>query len=64
LQNYATALMKVQWGQNLSKFTGMQLPGGVQFDGATILQQGLDEKNKIEDEVVVGHSLPVMDMIG
>jgi len=64
LQNYATALMKVQWGQNLSKFTGMQLPGGVQFDGATILQQGLDEKNKIEDEVIVGHSLPVMDMIG
>jgi hypothetical protein len=64
LQNYTTALFKVQWGQNLSKFTGMQLPGGVQFDGTTILQQGLDEKNKIEDEVIIGHSLPVGDMIG
>lgn len=64
LQNYTTALFKVQWGQNLSKFTGLQLPGGVQFDGQTILQQGLDEKNKIEDEVIVGHSLPVGDMIG
>ena len=64
LQRYVTCLFKVQWGSNLTKFTGMQLPGGVQFNGDQILQQGLDEKLKLEDEMITSYSLPVHDMTG
>jgi hypothetical protein len=64
LQRYVTCLFKVQWGSNLTKFIGMQLPGGVQFNGEQILQQGLDEKLKLEDEMITSYSLPVHDMTG
>ena len=64
LQRYVTALFQVQWGKNLTKFTGMQLPGGVQFNGEQILQQGLDEKTKLEEEMISSYSLPVHDMTG
>ena len=64
LQRYTTALFKVQWGSNLTKFVGMQLPGGVQFNGEQILQQGLDEKQRLEDEMISSYSLPVHDMTG
>ena len=64
LQRYVTALFQVQWGKNLTKFVGMQLPGGVQFNGEQILQQGLDEKLKLEEEMISSYSLPVHDMTG
>ena len=64
LQRYVTCLFKIQWGSNLTKFTGMQLPGGVQFNGEQILQQGLDEKQRLEDEMISSYSLPVHDMTG
>ena len=64
LAEYTTALIQIQWGQNLSKFAGMQLPGGVQFNGDTILNQGLDAKNKLQEEMISSHSLPVHDMTG
>ena len=64
LQRYVTCLFKIQWGSNLTKFVGMQLPGGVQFNGEQILQQGLDEKQRLEDEMISSYSLPVHDMTG
>ena len=64
LQRYVTCLFKMQWGSNLTKFIGMQLPGGVQFNGEQILQQALDEKLKLEDEMIASYSLPVHDMTG
>ena len=64
LQRYVTCLFKIQWGSNLTKFVGMQLPGGVQFNGEQILQQGLDEKQRLEDEMISSYSLPVHDMKG
>ena len=64
LQRYVTCLFKMQWGSNLTKFIGMQLPGGVQFNGDQILQQALDEKLKLEDEMITSYSLPVHDMTG
>jgi hypothetical protein len=64
LQRYVTCLFKMQWGSNLTKFIGMQLPGGVQFNGDQILQQALDEKTKLEDEMIASYSLPVHDMTG
>lgn len=64
LQNYATTLIKEQWGSNLTKFTGMSLPGGVQFNGEKIYDDAVAERRKLEDEMTSSYSLPVLDMIG
>ena len=64
LQNYTTAKIKYQWGSNLTKFTGMQLPGGVQFNGEKIFNDAQAEIEKMEQEMIVSYSLPVTDMIG
>lgn len=64
LQNYTTAKIKYQWGSNLTKFSGMQLPGGVQFNGEKILQDAKDEIDKMEEEMISRYSLPVADFIG
>jgi len=64
LQNYTTAKIKYQWGSNLTKFTGMQLPGGVQFNGEKIFNDAKDEIEAMEKEMISSYSLPVMDMIG
>jgi hypothetical protein len=52
LQNYASQLVKEQWGSNLTKFTGMQLVGGVSFNGEQILSEARDERKLMEEEVV------------
>lgn len=64
LAKYATALIKRQWGSNLTKFTGMQLPGGIQFNGEKIYDDAVAEIEKIEEDMILNNSLPVMDMIG
>ena len=52
LQNYAAALVKEQWGSNLTKFTGMQLVGGVSFNGEQILYDAREERKAMEEEAV------------
>lgn len=64
LQNYCTALIKRQWGSNLTKFSGLQLPGGVQFNGEKIYNDAVDEITKMEQEMISSYSLPVSDMVG
>ena len=64
LLNYATAKIKYQWGTNLSKFGGLQLPGGVTFNGSQIMNEAEAEINKLEAEMISSYSLPVSDMIG
>lgn len=64
LQNYATALIKVQWGSNLTKFIGQQLVGGVQFNGERILDDGVRERDDLEDKMKTDYSLPPLDMVG
>tara|TARA_R100000988_G_C3990416_1_gene162367 strand:- start:1147 stop:1440 length:294 start_codon:yes stop_codon:yes gene_type:complete len=64
LIRYTTCLFKESWGQNLSKFTGMQLPGGVQFNGQEIFSQAQQEKTQLEQEMISAYSLPVHDMTG
>jgi hypothetical protein len=64
LQNYCTAKIKYQWGSNLTKFTGLNLPGGVQFNGEKILDDAAAELAKMEEEMLNSYSLPNMDMIG
>jgi hypothetical protein len=64
LQNYTTAKLKYQWGSHLTKFTGVTMPGGVQFNGERILSDAEAEIAKMEQEMISSYSLPVSDMIG
>ena len=64
LMRYSTALIKRQWGANLSKFTGMTLPGGVQFNGQTLYNEAIQEIDTLEHEMINSYSLPVLDMVG
>ena len=63
LMRYSTALIKRQWGANLSKFTGMTLPGGVQFNGQTLYNEAIQEIDTLEREMIISYSLPVLDMV-
>jgi hypothetical protein len=63
LQNYATALIKEQWGSNLKKFDGMQMPGGLKFNGQKIFDEGKEERQEIE-QTIYNSSLPATDFIG
>ena len=58
LKKYCTALIKRQWGENLKKFEGVQLPGGVTLNGKTIYDEAVDEINKIEEEMNLKWELP------
>jgi len=64
LMRYSTALIKRQWGANLSKFTGMTLPGGVQFNGQTLYNEAIQEIDTLEHEMINSYSLPVLDLVG
>ena len=58
LKRYATALIKYQWGSNLSKFAGIQMPGGVTLDGPRIMEEAKEEISKIEEDMYNMTSLP------
>jgi hypothetical protein len=64
LKQYATAKIKYQWGSNLSKFAGIQLPGGVTLDGPRIMTEAQSEIDKIEEEMQVYNVLPNEIMMG
>ncbi len=64
LQRYATCLIKQQWGSNLKKFSGMQLPGGITFNGQQIYNEATEERKELETEMIYSYSLPITDMIG
>ena len=63
-QRYATALIKRQWGENLKKFEGMQMPGGMQFNGQKIWEESIEEIRNLEEQMITSYSLPVSDMTG
>jgi len=52
LQNYASVLVREQWGLNLTKFTNMQLVGGVTFNGEQILQEARTERQQMEEDAI------------
>lgn len=58
LKNYATALIKKQWGENLKKFGGIQMPGGVTLNGKEIWDEAAEEISKIEEDMFNFNSLP------
>ena len=64
LKKYATALIKRQWGLNLIKFEGMQLPGGVTLNGRQIFDDATQEIEKIEEEMELTYSFPPDFFVG
>jgi hypothetical protein len=64
LKKYSTALIKKQWGQNLSKFNGVTMLGGVTMNGETIYSQAQEEINKLEDESKTTWEEPLLMDIG
>lgn len=62
-QNYTTALLKKQWGQNLKKFDMMPLPGGVKLNGQKIYDEGNEEVLRLEQLMLKSYSLPPGMMI-
>ena len=64
LKKYLTALIKKQWGQNMIKFNGVQLPGGIQLSGRQIYDDGVGEIEKLEEQLKKEYELPPMDLIG
>jgi hypothetical protein len=64
LKKYLTSLIKRQWGQNLIKFQGVKLPGGVELNGRQIYDDGQRELDIIMDQMSSTYELPPLDMIG
>ena len=64
LKRYATSLIKRQWGENMKKFGGIQLPGGVTLNGQVIYDEAIQEITTIEQEMQARYELPIDFMIG
>ena len=64
LKQYATALIKKQWGVNMTKFDGMTMPGGVTFNGRQILDDANQELEKLQEEARLVWEDPVDFMVG
>ena len=64
LKRYATALIKKQWGANLSKFEGVALLGGVTMNGATIYSQADEEIQRLEEEIKLAYDMQPMMAMG
>ena len=64
LKRYLVAIIKRQWGQNLMKFQGVMLPGGVSLNGRQIYDDAIREIEQIEYELKTEYELPPLDLIG
>tara|TARA_A100001391_G_C5065744_1_gene277109 strand:- start:785 stop:1621 length:837 start_codon:yes stop_codon:yes gene_type:complete len=64
VKKYATALMKRSWGQNLIKFNGVTLPGGVSMNGRQLYEDALGEIEALMEDSISTYELPPLDMIG
>ena len=64
IKRYATALIKRQWGANLSKFNGVQMLGGVTMNGADIFTQAQEELQRLEEQIQLSFETPIDYMVG
>jgi len=64
VKKYLTALVKRQWGQNLIKFTGIKMPGGVEFNGRQLYDDAQGEIEKIEGEMLSKYETAPLDFVG
>jgi len=64
LKRYLTALIKRQWGQNLIKFRGVKLPGGIELNGRELYEDAEREIDEIMKRMSMDYELPPYDFIG
>lgn len=64
LINYLEALVKLQWGNNLKKFSGVPLIGGVVINGQALYEEAKLEVDALEKEMIQSYSIPVSDFVG
>ena len=64
VKDYLTALIKEQWGQNMSKFEGMQLPGGVTISGRQMLEEAKTEQNELRERMRLEQEVPPEFYVG
>lgn len=64
VKKYLTALIKRQWGQNLIKFRGVKLPGGIELNGREIFEDAEREIEQIRSRMAMDYELPPYDFIG
>jgi hypothetical protein len=64
MKDYTTALIKRQWGQNMSKFDGVQLPGGVTINGKDMANEATEEIKTLREDMRLEHELPFDFFVG
>jgi len=64
VKKYLTALIKRQWGQNLIKFRGVKLPGGIELNGREIYDDAQRELDQLKQVMLLENELPPLDLIG
>ncbi len=64
LKKYCVALVRWQWGVNLSKYSGIKLPGDITLDGQSMMKDSWTQKEEIEKEIILKGELPVDFMMG
>ncbi len=64
VKKYLTALIKRQWGQNLIKFKGTKLPGGIELNGREIYDDAVKDLADIKERMSTEYEVPPLDMIG
>ena len=64
LKEYTTSLIKQQWGSNLIKFEGMQLPGGVTLNGRQIFEDGTADVERLREKIRTDFELPADFFVG
>lgn len=64
LKKYLTAIIKKQWGQNLIKFQGVKLPGGIELNGRQIYDDAERDLQDLKQRMTLEYELPPLDMIG
>ena len=64
VKKYLTSLIKRQWGQNLIKFRGVKLPGGIELNGREIYEDAEREIEQLKQTMMLEHELPPLDLIG
>jgi len=64
VKKYLTSLIKRQWGQNLIKFRGVKLPGGIELNGRELYEDAERELEQLKQTMSLEHELPPLDLIG
>ena len=64
LKQYTTSLIKKQWGQNLIKFTGVKLPGGLELNGRQLYDDATAELELLMEKLMSEYAMPPLDFVG